>query len=71
MGAGEVVASAYLPALARLGWRATILDLDTERARSVARLYGRASASKRPPSLDAARYDAVVVATPLLRTSKS
>jgi len=65
-GAGEVVASGYLPALARLGWSATILDLDMQRARSVARLYGRASASKRRLSeIDAARYEAVVVATPL------
>jgi predicted dehydrogenase len=55
-----------MPALARLRWDATVLDTDTERARSLARRYRGASASGGPVAANApGTYDAVVVATPL------
>jgi predicted dehydrogenase len=55
-----------MPALARLGWNATVLDADPQRARSLARRYRGASASSGPVTANAPdSFDAVVVATPL------
>jgi predicted dehydrogenase len=55
-----------MPALARLGWDSTILDIDGERARSLARRFRGASASTQPiTSSDPGGYAAVVIATPL------
>jgi predicted dehydrogenase len=55
-----------MPALARLGWSSTVLDIDHERASSLARRYPRASASTASiTSTDLGGYAAVVVATPL------
>jgi predicted dehydrogenase len=55
-----------MPALARLGWNATVLDRDLHCARSLARRYRGASAASGSVGANApGSYDVVVVATPL------
>jgi predicted dehydrogenase len=55
-----------MPALARLGWNATVLDTDLQRAQSLARRYRRASPASGPVAANTPdSYDIVVVATPL------
>jgi predicted dehydrogenase len=65
IGAGEVTARYYLPALALLRWRATIVDTDHARARSLAAEH-RAIVSAAPglAAVSIAPDDLVVVATP-------
>jgi predicted dehydrogenase len=66
VGAGELVASSYLPAAATLGWKTVLVDRDADRARRLAQRYRSIVREVRSSVREVALSSpgAVVIATP-------